>query len=85
MIITTALGCIPVIGASRPMMPHYLEDTVLDFKIYTFLNACETLNFSKTAETMHITQPAVSQQIHALEAEFNKRRQIGRASCRERV
>lgn len=45
---------------------------MLDFKIYTFLNACETLNFSKTAETMHITQPAVSQQIHALEAEFGE-------------
>jgi DNA-binding transcriptional LysR family regulator len=44
---------------------------MLDNKILTFLSLCQTKNFSKTAEQLHITQPAVSQQIKALEKEYN--------------
>jgi DNA-binding transcriptional LysR family regulator len=39
-----------------------------DFRIDTFLSVCETLNYTKTAEFLHITQPAVSQHIRFLEA-----------------
>ena len=40
---------------------------MLDFRIKTFLCVCKYLNYTKAAEELHITQPAVSQQIHYLE------------------
>ena len=40
---------------------------MLDFRIATFLSVCETLNFTRTAERLSITQPAVSQHIAQLE------------------
>lgn len=40
---------------------------MLDFRIYTFLTVCATMNFTKAAEQLHITQPAVSQHIRYLE------------------
>ena len=40
---------------------------MLDMKMETFLAVCQWMNFTKAAESLHITQPAVSQQIHALE------------------
>ena len=40
---------------------------MLDFRVDTFLNACKTLNFTKTAEELCITQPAVSQHIKYIE------------------
>lgn len=40
---------------------------MLDFRVETFLTVCETMNFTKAAKLMHITQPAVSQHISALE------------------
>ncbi len=40
---------------------------MLDFRIYTFLTVCETMNFTQASQILHITQPAVSQHIHALE------------------
>lgn len=43
---------------------------MLDFKIETFLTVCRTMNFTRAAEILHITQPAVSQHIHALEAQY---------------
>lgn len=40
---------------------------MLDHKIETFLTLCDTMNYRLAAEKLHITQPAVTQQIHALE------------------
>ena len=40
---------------------------MLDFRIDTFLAVCRFMNFTRAAETLHITQPAVSQHIHWLE------------------
>lgn len=40
---------------------------MLDFRVTTFLTVCETMNYTKAAELLHITQPAVSQHIHFLE------------------
>lgn len=44
---------------------------MLDFRVETFLNACKTLNFTKTAEELCITQPAVSQHIKFIENYYN--------------
>lgn len=43
---------------------------MLDFRIHTFLAVCRTMNFTEAAKQLHITQPAVSQHIHALEREY---------------
>lgn len=40
---------------------------MLDFRIDTFLQACHCMNYTKAAEQLNITQPAVSQHIHYLE------------------
>lgn len=40
---------------------------MLDYKTTTFLVLCEQMNYRKTAEILHMTQPAVTQHIHALE------------------
>lgn len=40
---------------------------MLDFRIDTFLTVCEYMNFTKAAEVLCITQPAVSQHIKYLE------------------
>jgi len=38
-----------------------------DFRMETFLTVCELLNYTRAAEALHITQPAVSQHIRCLE------------------
>lgn len=38
-----------------------------DFRTETFLDVCETLNYTKTAQRLNITQPAVSQHISYFE------------------
>ena len=43
---------------------------VLAFRVRTFLTACDTLNFTKAAKELCITQPAVSQHIRYLEQEY---------------
>lgn len=43
---------------------------MLDFRVETFLMVCRTMNFTRAAEQLHITQPAVSQHIHALEEQY---------------
>lgn len=40
---------------------------MLDFRIDTFLAVCRHMNYTKAAEELHITQPAVSQHIRFLE------------------
>jgi DNA-binding transcriptional LysR family regulator len=40
---------------------------MLDFRMDTFLAVCEHMNYTRAAESLCITQPAVSQQIHMLE------------------
>lgn len=40
---------------------------MLDNRVETFLELCEKMNYTKTAEALHITQPAVTQQIRWLE------------------
>lgn len=43
---------------------------MLDFRMQTFLSACRTLNYTRTAEELSITQPAVSQHIAWLERQY---------------
>lgn len=43
---------------------------MLDFRIETFLCVCRYMNYTKAAEELHITQPAVSQQIRFLENHY---------------
>lgn len=40
---------------------------MLDFRVDTFIELCRTKNYTKTAENLHMTQPAVSQHIKYLE------------------
>lgn len=42
----------------------------MDKKIQTFLTVCETMNFTRAAEKLYLTQPAVTAQIHSLEKEY---------------
>lgn len=44
---------------------------MLDFRINTFLTVCRLMNFTKAAEELCITQPAVSQHIKFLEESYN--------------
>lgn len=41
------------------------------FQLTCFLAVADTLNFARAAEQLHVTQPAVTQQIHSLERELN--------------
>ena len=40
---------------------------MIDFRMETFLTVCHYMNFTKAAEALHITQPAVSQHIRWIE------------------
>lgn len=44
---------------------------MIDFRIQTFLEVCRLMNFTKAADSLHITQPAVSQHIHYIEDYYN--------------
>lgn len=44
---------------------------MIDFRIQTFLTLCETMNYTRTAEKLNMTQPAVTQHIHYLEKLYN--------------
>ena len=46
---------------------HRRKLIMLDFRVSTFLTVCEYMNYTKAAEALHITQPAVTQHIHYLE------------------
>lgn len=43
---------------------------MLDFRTETFLDVCETLSYTRTAERLNITQPAVSQHISHFETAY---------------
>ena len=43
---------------------------MIDFRIDTFLAVCQYMNYTKAAEALSITQPAVTQHIHYLEEHF---------------
>ena len=44
---------------------------MLDFRHETFLALCRIKNYTKTAEFLHMTQPAVTQHIKFLENYYN--------------
>lgn len=46
---------------------------MLDFRMETFITLCETRNYTKTAEILHITQPAVTQHIKHLEEYYGEK------------
>lgn len=46
---------------------------MIDPKLVSLLEVCETGNFTRAAEHLSLTQPAVSQHIHALEQELGVR------------
>ena len=46
---------------------------MLDYRVDTFLTLCEQMNYRKTAEMLHISQPAVTQQIHYLENQYGQK------------
>ncbi len=43
------------------------KNAVLDYRVYTFLELCNVMNYHKTAENLNMTQPAVTQHIKFLE------------------
>lgn len=43
---------------------------MFDFRLETFLSVCDTMNYRKSADLLHITQPAVTQHIHHLEKSY---------------
>ena len=44
---------------------------MLDFRMEKFLAVCRYMNFTRAAEKLNITQPAVSQHIRFLEKHYN--------------
>lgn len=46
---------------------------MLDFRLHTFLTLCETLSYTRAAQQLCITQPAVSQHIRYLEQHYGCR------------
>lgn len=46
---------------------------MLDFRLHTFLTLCQTMNYTKAAELLHVTQPTVTQHIQFLEEKYHVR------------
>ena len=44
---------------------------MIDFRLKTFIDLCETKSYTKTAKRLCITQPAVSQHIKYIESQYN--------------
>ena len=44
---------------------------MIDFRMKTFLTVCECMNFTRAAQVLNLTQPAVSQHIRYLEQTYN--------------
>ena len=45
---------------------------MLDNRTLTFLTVCKEMNYTRAAEKLHITQPAVSQHIQYIEDYYGK-------------
>ena len=43
----------------------------MDRRLETFLAVCQTMNYRRAAEALHLTQPAVTKQIQSLEPRFD--------------
>lgn len=56
---------------------------MFDFKIKVFLAVAQRLSFSKAADTLHITQPAVTRHIKQIEDHFNQKLFIRKGSSIE--
>lgn len=50
-----------------------MEETMLDPKVFTFLKIVETQSFTKAADELGLTQPAVSQHISKLEQHYHQK------------
>ncbi|NLM18860.1 MAG: LysR family transcriptional regulator [Clostridiaceae bacterium] len=46
---------------------------MLDYRIDTFLTLCKYMNYRKAAEILHLSQPAVTQQIQSLERTYGRK------------
>ena len=46
---------------------------MLDSKVLTFLEVAAQGSYTRAAENLHLTQPAVTQQIHRLEEHYGQR------------
>ncbi len=46
---------------------------MMDLRIEAFINLCETRSYTKTAEVLNLTQPAITKQIQYLESFYNKK------------
>ncbi len=44
---------------------------MLDFRMETFLTVCKYMNFTRAAEALNLTQPAISQHIKYLETQYD--------------
>lgn len=44
---------------------------MIDYRLLTFMDLHETMNYTKTAQNLHITQPAVTQHIQYLERKYH--------------
>ena len=47
-----------------------MKHTMQDLKMETFLSVCDFRNFTKAANALGLTQPAVSHQMKSLEAHY---------------
>ena len=45
-------------------------ERMLDFRIDTFLEVCRFMNYTRAAQELNLTQPAVSQHIRWLEEQY---------------
>lgn len=46
---------------------------MLDYRVYTFLEVCKTMNYTKASQVLNITQPNVTQHIRWLEERYGKK------------
>jgi DNA-binding transcriptional LysR family regulator len=52
------------------VIPEMHKETKMDLRqLEVFINLAESLNYSKTAENLHLSQPAVSRIIQRIEGE----------------